>query len=570
MVKRSLHEAVLTGVVLVLMFLGPAWAADPLEKVPESGRAAAVEKSLQPAPEMKVAPLPEIVIQEETDQPLQDSGVKFKINDVKFDDNLIFSPEQLGVIVKGFIGTTIAVGDLKNVTGAVTAFYREKGYFLTRAYLPPQTIKDGIVAISVREGRLGNIIIKGNKRYSRDLIRNTLKIIRGEGAIRTDDVERALLLLMDNPGLTVKVTFKPGDRPGTSDIVLDATEAFPLTVQLDYDNFGSKFVSEHRAGLALGINNPLGVGDALNLRGVMGISPDSLTYGRAEYVLPLGYSGLRFGINYSYMKYNLGRDLAELDAGGSSQGAGLWLSYPIVRSRSMNWFVEGGFDAKDVAQSLFQQDIAKDKVRHAHIGTSLQWLDVIGGYNVISLKGYQSFAHILDGMDQTYTDTIRLNTDVIYSKLEASVTRIQSFPMNFSLLLTGSALYTGNRLPSSEQFQAGGVGSVRGYSAGEFSGDSGIAGTAELRIPILGPSLAQYVQLAGFYDCARLWVTNSLPGEKPIDGVSLQGAGLGLRLAFAPYFQMKLDWAMSAGGQEPHEKSDKSNGIWYAQAILAF
>jgi hemolysin activation/secretion protein len=303
----------------------------------------------------------------------------------------------------------------------------------------------------------------------------------------------------------------------------------------------------------------------------MGISPDSLMYGRAEYVLPLGYSGLRLGFYYSNMKYNLGRDLAYLEGGGASQGAGISLSYPIVRSRSLNWFVDGGFDAKDVTQTIAQMDIAKDKVRYAHIGSSLQWLDVIGGYNVIALRGYQSFARVLDGMDQTYTDTIRSNTDVIYSKLEANVTRIQSFPLNFSLLLNGSALYTGNRLPSSEQFQVGGMGSVRGYSAGEFSGDSGVAATAELRIPIFGQNLAKYIQLAGFYDCGRLWITNAaLNGEEAINGISLQGAGAGLRIAFAPYFQMKVDWAKSVGSQEPHEKSDRDNGIWYVQATLAF
>jgi hemolysin activation/secretion protein len=414
MVKRSLFKAFLTGVVLVLMLIGPAWAVDPvdpLQPIPENARegvrAGAVDESIPPAPEKPPAALPEIVIQEETDQPLQDSAVTFQLNDVKFEETLIFSPEELKQLVSGWIGKTIAVGELQKLTGAVTKFYREKGYFLTRAYLPPQTIKEGVVAIAVREGRLGNIIIKGNKRYSRDLIRNTLKIIRGEGAIRTDDVERALLLLMDNPGLTVKVTFKPGDRPGTSDIVLEAAEAFPLSVQFDYDNFGNKFVAEHRGGLTMTANNPFGIGDSLILRAVMGMTADSMSYGRAEYALPLGYSGLRLGFFYSHMQYNIGRDLAVLDAGGESDGVGIWLSYPIIRGRTLNWFVNGGFEAKDITQTLFSKTIGEDKVRHAYLGTSFRWLDTIGGFNAISLKGYQGFSHLLKGMDQTYTDTIR-------------------------------------------------------------------------------------------------------------------------------------------------------------------
>lgn len=578
MVKRSFFEAFLTGMVLVLMLTGPAWAADPpkdpLDEVPmnarESVRAGAVDELIPPAPEKPVAPLPEIVIQEETDQPLQDSGVKFQLNNVTFEETLIFSPNELRDLVKGWIGKTITVGELQNLTGAVTKFYREEGYFLTRAYLPPQTIKEGVVAIAVREGRLGDIIIKGNKRYSRDLIRNTLKIIRGEGAIRTDDVERALLLLMDNPGLTVKVTFKPGARPGTSDIVLEATEGFPLSVQFDYDNFGSKFVSEHRGGITFTANNPVGLGDALTLRGVMGISADSLMYGRAEYVLPLGYSGLRLGVFYNHLQYDMGSDLEDLNGGGESNGAGIWLRYPIIRSRTLNWFVDGGCEAKNVNQFLNDKTIGADKVRQAYLGTSLQWLDTIGGYNVIAVRGYQGFSHLLRGMDQTYTDTIRLNTEVVYNKVEAELTRIQSFPYNFSLLLRGAGVYSADRLPSSEQLHVGGMGSVRGYSAGEYSGDAGMVGTAELRIPILGQKAAKYVQLAGFYDAGKLWICSPFPAEKELDGISVQGAGAGLRIAFPPYFKMKVDWARSVGSKKPYEEADRDNGIWYVQATLAF
>jgi hemolysin activation/secretion protein len=114
------------------------------------------------------------------------------------------------------------------------------------------------------------------------------------------------------------------------------------------------------------------------------------------------------------------------------------------------------------------------------------------------------------------------------------------------------------------------MGSVRGYAAGEFSGDSGVLGTAELRIPILGLKAAKYVQLAGFYDVGQIWISNPLPAEKELDGISMQGAGVGLRIAYTPYFQMKVDWAKSVGGEKPYEESDRDNGVWYVQATLAF
>jgi hemolysin activation/secretion protein len=46
----------------------------------------------------------------------------------------------------------------------------------------------------------------------------------------------------------------------------------------------------------------------------------------------------------------------------------------------------------------------------------------------------------------------------------------------------------GNALPSSEQFFLGGEGSVRGYSVGAASGDSGTTLSLELHHPITGQS----------------------------------------------------------------------------------
>jgi hemolysin activation/secretion protein len=581
MVKSTISKAILFCQVLLLVAFCPAaWSAPP--PVTDEITPGAVLKSLQPKPIQEPAKLPEIVIEEEGAPRLGDSGVKFQLKGVIFDENLIFSPEQLTAVIAGYIGKTIEVGKLTVIADAITSYYKQEGYFLTRAYLPPQAIKDGKVVIKVREGRLGDIIIKGNKRYSRDLIRNTMKIVRGEGAIRTDDVERSLLLLMDYPGLNVKATFKPGALPSTSDIVLEVTEDNYYKFTLDYDDFGSRYVSMNRVGATLDFYNAANHGDILTMRSVIGTEgPDSLFYGRLEYMYPLGYSGARMGINYTASQYKLGKDLAAIDGGGESKGGGIWLSYPLVRSRNFNWFLQGGFDVSNTYQIIFNERKFSDRTRYAYLGTTFQWVDVLEGSNTINIRGSQSFAKLFGGTNQSDTDTIRLNTDVIYSKLEGDVTRIQRLPYGFAMLLTGSGQWTGYRLPSGEQFHLGGAGSVRGYAQGERSGDSGVAATAEMRIPILGlqnlrwfgggKKVGDTLQWAAFYDYGKIWISDDVQwGEQAINSIDMQGAGAGLRFTYSPYVRFKVDYAKSVGGITPVRQEDKEDGVWYIQAAISF
>lgn len=577
MVKSIISKQVLLVQILFLVAVySVAWA----QTVPSPGRPGAVEKSLQPPPVQQPALLPEIIIQEEGTPRLDDGKITFQLKDLIFDEHMIYPPEQLKAVVAEYLGKTIAVGKLTEIADAITAFYTREGYFLTRAYIPPQSIKDGTVQIKVREGRLGDIIINGNKRYSRVLIRNTLKVIRGEGALRISDVERGLLLLTDIPGLKVKATFKPGSQPATSDIVIDVTEDRFVNYFLDYNNFGSRYVDKDRLGAAVDFYNPAGLGDIFSIRGTTAAKgPQNLFYGRFEYIAPIGYSGIKMGLNYHSLDYKLAGGMGLPEASGESKGGGLWLSYPILRGRMLNWYVQGGFEAKNVNMDLFSVEVGKDRIRHAYLGNTVQWNDIWEGSNTISLKGYQSFAKILGGADQGDKDVIRLGSEVIYNKVEIDAFRIQRLPNDFSLLLNFTSQWTGSRLPSSEQFNLGGAGSVRGYAQSERSGDSGLVATAEFRIPPpmkssqffrTGKKLGEVLQFAVFYDYGKIWISDpALHGEQALHGAYMHGLGAGLRVAYSPYLRMKVDWAKSVGGNTPDHSDDK-NGVWYVQMAVSF
>ena len=77
--------------------------------------------------------------------------------------------EELDATAAEFIGKAVSVKDLYTITERVNKLYEDKGFLTCRAFLGEQQIINGVVRITLVEGRTGNDystnankIIKGN------------------------------------------------------------------------------------------------------------------------------------------------------------------------------------------------------------------------------------------------------------------------------------------------------------------------------------------------------------------------------------------------------------------------
>ena len=89
--------------------------------------------------------------------PPQPPAASFKLNDLRLNGVKALSNEELQSITAPYIGRNVTLGDLEGLAQAITARYKERGYFLAQAVVPVQTVRDGVVEISVIEGRLGKV-----------------------------------------------------------------------------------------------------------------------------------------------------------------------------------------------------------------------------------------------------------------------------------------------------------------------------------------------------------------------------------------------------------------------------
>jgi hemolysin activation/secretion protein len=100
-------------------------------------------------------------------------------------------------------------------------------------------------------------------------------------------------------------------------------------------------------------------------------------------------------------------------------------------------------------------------------------------------------------------------------------------------------------LVNSEQFSAGGLGTVRGYLESEDLGDNGIAGTIELRTPSLGDFLGKPVDDWRFYlfsDAALLTIDDALPEQQ--EKFKLASVGAGTRIKLQDHYNGSFDFGL--------------------------
>jgi hemolysin activation/secretion protein len=564
--KTTRNMMILLQILLFSAFCSTAWAKEPLNEkdYPQGMRPGATEKAMEKETVPQRSQLPKITIEDEKTGGLKGGeGVMFELQSVAFEGNSVIPTQELNQVVEGFLDETMEVSDLNQIADKVTSYYIESGYILTRAYLPPQTISSGRVMVRVREGRLGKIIVRGNERYKKEIIKNVIMVMKKKGAVKTTDLERSLLLLMDYPALSVKATLLAGDDPGTTDIVVDVTEGRMMGGGLDYNNYGSEYVSKHRFGGNVSLYNPTGYGDRLNAMFNLGFTSGDLLYGRVEYAIPVLYRGTKIGLVASLLDYEAGKELEELEMEGEGVTVGTWISHPIIRTRNLSLYGDFGIDYK-----RSQTDTAithEDRLLVARLGGTLDWLDKYNGRNIFS-------ARIAQGLKNEDLE-MRYGAEAQFTKFEFRYNRFQRHVYDVNTIISLAAQYSNDRVPSSEMLHLGGAGTVRGYDQGEHSGDMGLYGTFEVRVPVWKKKTLDWtilndkgcvLQVATFLDYGTMKKNDATDTKLKLSEITdadLMGAGLGLRFAMSPYLQAKLDWSRSLSGDDPID----DEGKWYLQ-----
>ena len=202
------------------------------------------------------------------------------------------------------------------------------------------------------------IEVQGTERLDKKDFVDRMQKVTEETPLREQTLERTLLELNDLLGVQVRSVLKPGELPGTSDVVLKIVEQKPYRISFDGDNFGSSLTGENRFGLTGTYGSLFKLGDEISLRTVL--SDGDLFFISPSYKFPITNFGTTLKASFTYSDHALGQDLAVLDAGGSSYIYKLEVTQPLSRKRKSRMYVRGGFEFRQFRNEVFGDETSSE------------------------------------------------------------------------------------------------------------------------------------------------------------------------------------------------------------------
>jgi hemolysin activation/secretion protein len=526
----------------------PAWA----QQAPNAGQ---LLRQLGPTTQPTPLPPPQIIAPPEPGTLAKPSATPARVLVKDFHIVATKFPESaLKDVVKEYIGHELTFAQLEEAAHKITAFYRAHD-LLARAYIPRQTVKNGVVEIDVLEDRLGKVTVDPDSHARLDtdvatgIVENRLT---GDDLLHPSELEEGVAVVNQLPGVAAHATLVPGAAPGQSDAVLKLMDS-PLVIgTLQADNAGVRAVGSHRLLGITSVNDLFGRGDQATA--ILAKTADS-TYGTASFAVPVGYSGLTLGIDATGLTYNVEAPFTATNAQGYAWTAGLTAAYPIRRAPNLTLTATARYDYKRLVDQALGTNIDDKEVNVGTLGVNGTLADVWmgGGLNVFALAGTIGQLNLGGNAANATADAATARSNGTYVKLAANAARLQKLFPKLDFYLSTSMQVAPQNLDSSEKFTLGGPAGVRAYPVDEANGDDGVLSTAELRWQVL-----DQLRLIGFYDLGWIYQhANPWLGWQPVvnqpNQYTLQGAGIGFTWSPVDWVQVKATIANVIGANRGHD-----------------
>lgn len=567
---KTTRLAALVGLGALPLAMNPAWA----QVLPPDAGSLLNQQQHQDRPQRRPesdAPLVKTPLPEARGE----VGFRARIDRVRFTgaEGLV-DDATLQPVVADALGKSLTYAQLKALAQRVSAALQAQGYLLARAYLPRQDLSDRELEIAIMIGRLqradGRVQVLSRDEALRTRMTAIADAALPDGPVRNDQLERALLLINDVPGVSARATLEKGDEPGTSRLLVNADTTPDWTGGISEDNFNNRYTGQWRTSAWTTLNRPLDREDQLGA---------SLSHASGSDVLGLNYSlglnpsGLRANFATSWLHYDIGGEFKPLDLSGSAGTVSAGLSYPLLRTRKRSlWLsVDAGHKRlidRALGQTLREREL--DELTAMLSGNAWDgWWG--GGYTGVS-AGWETGSLGLGNDADRLADAVSARTRGHFDKWIWRVERTQSLGglSNWGLYLGANGQIGSKNLDSSEKFLLGGPSGVRGYPVGEASGDSGWLASAELRRDFR-MTRGVSAQALVFVDRGHVrqhidpWAGSVMPWTGNTYGLSSIGIGLNLQSA---RWSFRSAWARQLGDNPGHGVTGlNADGLRFGQYL---
>jgi hemolysin activation/secretion protein len=486
---------------------------------------------------------------------------KFDVMEYAVEGNTRLPDIDIERAVTPFLGVGKTLRDVEAARLALERAYHDAGYLTVLVSIPEQDVGSGEVSLTVTEGQVERLRVKGADYHRPSAIREQLPELAEGNVPYFPEMQRQLDALNRSADLKATPVLKAGRTVGTVDIQMEVDDTLPLHGSIDFDNRQSANTTAQRLSGTLRYDNLWQRGHSASL--TLQTSPektDEVRTAATTYVMPVGDRGAAL-VGYAVISRSKFATLAGspgLGLLGDSNIYGLRYALPLPGTASLSQSLSVGLDYKDVKQTVVVAGSSELPAPISYAPLVAAWngswlgegrsttLDATATHGLRGLIGNRDaeFAAKRSGASASF---FALRSGLQHTETVARWTLAGKLEMQ---LASGP-------LVSNEQFAAGGAESVRGYLEGERVGDAALRWSFEVRTPKVGfAGKDSPLRLNGlaFYEGARLRTLQSVAPQPPFQ--LLRGAGLGLRLGGSHGVSLDVDWARAIDNADQTRAGD--------------
>ena len=477
------------------------------------------------------------------------AGPPVTIQAVEVQGATAYKPGELEPYYSGIVGKSVPLGQISTVLQQIQTKYRNDGYVLTvvRGTVEPVGGRSTL-RIRVVEGFISDVKIDGDIGPAGILVYDFLNKLTSIHPVNIADIERALLLAQDVPGVSVRAILRPGTGEAGAVELIGQVGRKPFGGFVQYDNRAAPFAGPHELLVGAQANSFTSAGERTEI--ILYDTPfnKEQMFGQAGIEGFVGASGLKLRAYGGYGPSEPSGPLGQVGFRSRLLIAGASAAYPVIRTRPVSLNVTLAFDISraeisnevDLATGA-RQRASLDDLRIVRLGETLDFQDQTFGTGLVSANTVALTLHEgLSGLGASTTGD-REGTRLDFFKLTGELTRVQNL-FGFSgglvaLKLSVGGQYSGDILPSNEKYFLGGTKFGRGFFSGEITGDRAAGTTAELQLNTSTDwPVTLGLQPFIFYDTG--WAWNLAPGD--LDE-HVESAGIGVRISLTQQISLELE-----------------------------
>ncbi|WP_374627694.1 ShlB/FhaC/HecB family hemolysin secretion/activation protein [Pandoraea sp.] len=433
-----------------------------------------------------------------------------------------------------FIGQCAGTNGVATIADVATEAILAAGWVTTRVIVPEQDLADGRLTLQLIPGNVSAI------RFSDPSLRGSWRSalpLRAGDTLSLNALEQGLEQLKRMPSQDADIRIEPGSTPGSSEVVIDVQRQRPWRLLASVDNGGTRDTGRLQGQLAIGLDNPLGWNDLLDVAVQHDLSTGDDRFGTkgasVSYSVPWGYNTVSiFGSTRAYFQRIAGANESFVSS-GRNQTAELRLERVVHRDSRGKTALEARLGRRFGKSFIEDFEISQQYRNNTYAQVGVTHRQYFGTAQADLALNYRQGMPWFGAQDDLRDPVTRQPTHQTYRyrlftlDMQWSVPfRVAALPVRYAGTFHGQT--TANALWAVDQMAIGGRYSVRGFTGDQtLSAERGFFLRNELHVPFGASAHALYVGV----DYGRVFG----PSARHLGGTELAGAVVGLRGQIGTY-----------------------------------